>query len=52
MTWDSCALASLEEAITTVAHSLRRIQTQQHRVRVLLDAAPQPRQVARNEGGL
>jgi len=38
----------LDEALTWVAHSLRRIQTQQRRLRALLDAAPQPRQVVRN----
>jgi hypothetical protein len=34
--------------ISATAHALRRIQVQQRRVRALLDAAPQPRQVGRN----
>ena len=38
----------LDEAISQVARSLRRIQTQQRRLRALLDTARQPRQVERN----
>jgi hypothetical protein len=38
----------LEERIVLAARTLRRIQAQQRRLRALLDAAPQPRQVARN----
>jgi hypothetical protein len=38
----------LDEAISTAARSLRRIQGQQRRLRALLKEAPQPRQVWRN----
>jgi hypothetical protein len=38
----------LDEEIARTAHALRRIQTQQQRLRALLDAAPQPRMVERN----
>jgi hypothetical protein len=39
---------ALDEELTQTAHALRRIQGQQRRLRALLDAAPQPRQVERN----
>ena len=39
---------SLDDEISQVARSLRRIQGQQRRLRALLQAAPQPRQVGRN----
>jgi hypothetical protein len=39
---------SLDAQLSRVAYSLRRIQVQQRRLRALLDAAPQPRQVVRN----
>jgi hypothetical protein len=38
----------MDEHIVTTARALRRIQVQPRRVRVLLDAAPQPRRVERN----
>ncbi len=38
----------LDQEISKVARSLRRIQEQQRRLRALLDAAPQPRQDGRN----
>jgi hypothetical protein len=38
----------LDQEIITTAHALRRIQMQGRRLRALLDAAPQPRQVVRN----
>jgi hypothetical protein len=39
---------ALDEQITQVAYSLRRIQAQQRRLRPLLKAAPQPPQAGRN----
>lgn len=51
-TWHiACALGMtpyLEERLVLAARTLRRIQGQQRRLRALLDAAPQPRQVSRN----
>lgn len=38
----------LDAELARRAHALRRIQTQQRRLRALLDAAPQPRQGGRN----
>ena len=38
----------LDEQLTRTAQALRRLQTQQRRLRALLDAAPWPRQVGRN----
>jgi hypothetical protein len=38
----------VDQEISQVAQSLRRIQVQQRRVRALLDAAPQPREWGRN----
>ena len=38
----------LDEELSRTARALRRIQTQQRRLRALLEEAPQPRQVARN----
>jgi hypothetical protein len=38
----------LDGKIAETAQALRRIQVQQQRLRALLDAAPQPRQVVRN----
>jgi hypothetical protein len=38
----------LDEQLTITAHALKRIQTQQRRLRARLAAAPQPRQVERN----
>ena len=38
----------LDDALSQVARSLRTIQVQQRRLRALLDAARQPRQVERN----
>ena len=40
--------AYLDAELSQVARSLRRIQTQQRRLRALLEEAPQPRQVERN----
>lgn len=40
--------AYLDTEISRVARSLRRMQVQQRRLRARLDAAPQPRQGARN----
>ena len=39
---------SLDAELSQVARSLRRIQTQQRRLRALLEEARQPRQVERN----
>ena len=38
----------LDDELSQAARSLRRIQGQQRRLRALLQAAPQPRQVERN----